>query len=85
MQARQALQKNDHLIGAVLADVPPRVKCYLNARMAVTELLPPLLEIIAPNLRPVSCVVVRLTSITEVSDTTIDKQHNIVCMCYYSL
>jgi len=54
------MQKNNHLLGAVLADVPPRVKCYLNARMAVTELLPPLLEIIAPNLRPVSFVIVCL-------------------------
>ena len=56
------MQKNNNLISTVLADVPPRVKCYLNARMAVTELLPPLLEIIAPNLRPVSCVLVNNVS-----------------------
>ena len=47
------MQKNCQLIDAVLADVPPKVKCFLNPRTAVTELLPPLLEIISPNLRPV--------------------------------
>ena len=47
------MQKNSQLIDAVLVDVPAKVKCFLNSRTAVTELLPPLLEIISPNLRPV--------------------------------
>ena len=49
-------QKNKHLLTTLLTEVPPYIKRTVTSTLLVTELLPPLTEILAPTFRPVILV-----------------------------
>ncbi|XP_074648288.1 chromosome transmission fidelity protein 18 homolog [Tubulanus polymorphus] len=48
------LTKTQNLINSLMSDISPKVRHYLNQRKVVLELLPPLMNVIHPNIRPVS-------------------------------
>nr|XP_022313340.1 chromosome transmission fidelity protein 18 homolog [Crassostrea virginica] len=47
-------QKSVNLVTSLMADMLPSVRMFVNETDVVMEILPPLLEIIQPNLRPVN-------------------------------
>ncbi|XP_056018073.1 chromosome transmission fidelity protein 18 homolog [Ostrea edulis] len=47
-------QKSTHLVTSLMSDMLPSVRKFINESDMVQEVLPPLLDIIQPNLRPVN-------------------------------
>ena len=46
--------RNETLVASMITEMAPPVRRHLNVLITVTEVLPPLLSIIQPTLRPVS-------------------------------
>ena len=46
--------KCENLVTAMMADMTPGTRKFLNIHVVVMEILPPLMDIIQPNFRPVS-------------------------------
>lgn len=58
-------QKSGNLVTSLMSDMLPSVRMFVNETDVVMEILPPLLEIIQPNLRPVNT---QLYSVKEKED-----------------
>ena len=46
--------KHENLVTSMMTDMSPGTRKFLNIPVAVMEVLPPLMDIIQPNFRPVS-------------------------------
>ena len=46
--------KHENLVTSMMTDMSPGTRKFLNIPVAVMEVLPPLMNIIQPNFRPVS-------------------------------
>ena len=53
-QVQQALTKVTSLLASLLADMSPSTRKFVNQRSLTLDLLPLLLDILQPTLRPVS-------------------------------
>lgn len=53
-QANQKLLKAKNLLATMITDMAPIVRKFNNPQSLVLDLLPPLLDILQPTLRPVS-------------------------------
>ena len=47
-------EKSHNLVVSMMSDMTPSVRKYIDPEITVMEVLPPLMEIIQPNMRPVS-------------------------------
>ncbi|XP_050392503.1 chromosome transmission fidelity protein 18 homolog [Patella vulgata] len=53
-EMRTKQTKSDNLVGSMMADMLPTVKRFVNTTAMVMDVIPPLMDIIQPTLRPVN-------------------------------